>query len=81
MAWWANSDQNELMADLAEMPPETKCWCGWYALGECPQCPAGKSAADKVKVWCQDCHSAPDPNGGAISHRIGCATFTEREAK
>lgn len=68
-----NADQRDYMADLAAMPPATKCWCGWYPIGECPHCPPGKSAADKVAVWCPDCHNDPGPGGDRpIVHRVGC---------
>lgn len=72
-----NSDQRDYMASLAEMSPETKCWCGWYPIGKCPHCPPAKTSADKLAVWCPECHNAPNPDGtGPITHRIGCSRRT-----
>jgi hypothetical protein len=45
-----NRDQRDYMRSLDEMPPETKCYCGWYALGSCPHCPKDKTCADKLKT-------------------------------
>ena len=68
-----NKDQQDYCAYLSTLQPEAKCWCGWYPIGTCPHCPDGKSAADKVRVWCPTCHSDPGPDGaGPIVHRIGC---------
>ena len=66
-----NSDQRDYMRSMATVPPEKKCWCCWYMLGECPHCPSDKTGADKVAVWCQRCHNTPDANG-VITHTIGC---------
>jgi len=45
-----NEDQEDYMRSLAKIPPEKKCYCGWYPLGECgnPRCQNGKSNADRI---------------------------------
>lgn len=69
-----NSDQRSYMRSLDDMLPESKCWCGWYPLGKCQDCPPDKSAADKIAAWCPECHDDPGPKGDrAITHRIGCS--------
>lgn len=48
-----NEDQLDYMSYLATIPPEKKCWCGWYPLGECYHCRQshpGKTCADKLKA-------------------------------
>lgn len=70
-----NEDQQDYMRSLAEMPLESKCWCGWHRLGECQNCATyapGKTCADKVAAMCPECRYEPSPNGGQIEHRIGC---------
>lgn len=69
-----NSDQLDYMRSLDRMEPASKCWCGWYPLGECPHCPPGKSAADKIAAWCPECHGEPSPDlSRPIIHRRGCS--------
>ena len=70
-----NSDQQEYMVHLSNLPAAAKCWCGWYLLGECSNCATyapGKTCADKMAVWCPECHNDPGPNGGTITHIKGC---------
>lgn len=69
-----NAEQTEYIEYLGHLAPEVKCWCGWYKLGECPHCPPGKTSADKMAVWCPECHNdpGPGPNGGTIIHRFDC---------
>lgn len=43
-----NKYQLEYMQELEAILPHLKCYCGWYRLGECPHCPAGKTCADKL---------------------------------
>lgn len=45
-----NSEQEDYMRELAEIPPEQRCYCGWYRLGQCPHCPKDKTCADKLKM-------------------------------
>jgi hypothetical protein len=70
-----NSDQRSWMESLAAIPPDRKCWCGWDRLGECNNppsiCRPGKTSADRMAVWCQDCHDEPWDDG-VIHHRVGC---------
>lgn len=77
-----NDEQTDYCKYLASLEPEQKCWCGWFKLGECPHCGPGKTAADKMKVWCPECHNVPR-NGQPIVHVKGCtldpAMLAERE--
>ena len=69
-----NDDQLEAWHALERIPPEQRCWCGWERLGECRQCPPGKTCADKMAAWCPECRSAPTPDGARpITHRVGCS--------
>lgn len=68
-----NSDQQSYMDSLARMPPENKCWCGWFPVGQCHTCPADKTLAQRQAVQCQSCCNAPDNFGaGKIIHNIRC---------
>ena len=44
-----NSDQRSYMEYINSLPPESRCYCGWYKLGECYHCPPGKTCADKLR--------------------------------
>jgi hypothetical protein len=66
-----NEHQKGHMRYLAGIPPEKKCWCGWYPLGECPHCPPGKTSADKMAIWCPECRTVPP------HHVIGCSRRQE----
>lgn len=72
-----NQEQTAYMQYLASIPPEQKCWCGWSLLGECSNCRTyapGKTTADRMEVWCPECHNDPGPNGlTTIIHRKGCS--------
>jgi hypothetical protein len=71
---WFNEDQQAYIEYLATIPPEQKCWCGWYKVNECPHCPSGKTSADKIAVRCPECHNDPGPEGDRpIIHRKGCS--------
>jgi hypothetical protein len=67
-----NADQRDHMDYLSNKPPETRCWCGWYTLGECPRCPPGATAADKIKTACPYCGNAASGPGGEVVHTIKC---------
>lgn len=44
-----NEYQEAYMRELSEIPPEQKCYCGWYRLGKCQNnCPPDKTNADKI---------------------------------
>ena len=43
-----NEEQKAHLRELDELAPSQRCWCGWYALGECPHCPKHKTAQDKL---------------------------------
>lgn len=73
-----NEEQQEYMKALADMPPSTKCWCGWYRLGECRTCPPGKTLADRQAASCPICGNYPSTDGGQIFHRIGCREGKQR---
>jgi hypothetical protein len=53
---WANGEQQNHMRELARIPPEQLCWCGWCRIGRCDTPSAcninhaGKSAADKLRA-------------------------------
>lgn len=73
-----NDDQLDYMRSLEKIPPEKLSWCGWGRAGDpwcCmnPDCigkKEGKTLADKMKVWCPDCHN--EPRDGLITHNIMC---------
>lgn len=44
-----NEDQQSWIRYLATVPPEKRCYCGWYHLGECSNCPPNKTCADKMR--------------------------------
>lgn len=44
-----NEDQEDYMRQLNKIPAESKCYCGWYRLGECVVCPPDKTNADKLR--------------------------------
>lgn len=75
-----NNEQLDYMRSLAKIPPEKLSWCGWGRAGDpfcCgnPDCigkKEGKTLADKMKVWCQECQNAPWPDG-TITHVITCS--------
>lgn len=67
-----NQDQQDYMNSLALMPAEQKCWCGWYRLGQCPNCHTMRSCAEKLVERCPECWNDGGPDKGPIIHRIGC---------
>jgi len=68
-----NQEQKEYMKYLASLPPETKCWCGWYTLEKCPNnCPKDLTAADKIKLQCKKCGNAPHRPGMELIHIHTC---------
>lgn len=67
-----NSDQESYMKSLDAIPLEQKCWCGWYRLGECPNCKTTRTCADKVAAQCPVCRNDGGPENRPITHRIGC---------
>ncbi len=76
-----NADQLDHMTSLAAIPHESKCWCGWVPLGQCPHCPTDVTTADKLRARCDGCHNDPGPDyGRSITHRIGCERARDRRA-
>ena len=72
-----NSDQESYMEFLSSVAPERKCWCGWFMVGACPNCPPALTLAAKKAVWCKDCHNAPANYGtGILTHNKSCPSFT-----
>lgn len=69
-----NSEQEDYIRSLNSMPPETRCWCGWYALGKCyNNCPKDKTLADKMKTACPECgNTKSTPSSLKVTHRYGC---------
>jgi hypothetical protein len=47
---YLNDDQLDHVRSLSQIPPEQRCWCGWFKLGECPTCERGKTCADKLEM-------------------------------
>lgn len=46
-----NAEQQDYMRDLAKIPMEEKCYCGWYRVDECQRCKKshpGKTCSDKI---------------------------------
>lgn len=43
-----NSEQREHAQDLANLSPGELCWCGWYRVGSCPNCPKDTTCQDKL---------------------------------
>lgn len=75
-----NEDQLDYMRSMAEIEPSKRCWCGWYRLGECPNCKTyapNKTCADKIATWCPECHNNPGSSGGIITHSISCSKNTQ----
>ena len=78
-----NEYQQDAMRDLALMPPSAKCWCGWYAVGKCPNCDQnpmlkGKSQAARQLWKCLDCGAVPDAPGTAPRHSVSCSRRLDR---
>lgn len=67
-----NSDQEEYMASLSRVPASQKCWCGWYQLGECPDCPPDATCEQKMAAACSHCRNAPSRPGGELIHIVNC---------
>lgn len=77
-----NVHQQAYMKMLSEIPPENKCWCGWYSLGECPHCPEGKTAADKVATGCKECGNwLSYPDEKELTHRVHCSKNKKERPK
>ena len=64
-----NEDQIAHMDYIASIPPQLRCWCGWYdafgqpyKLGKCPNgCPKDKTCADKLAE--REILAAPEQGG------------------
>jgi len=68
-----NSEQMDHMRALDAIPPERKCWCGWFGKGQCHTCPPDKSSADKLAARCIKCGADPGArNLFPTTHRRGC---------
>jgi len=70
---YLNSDQESYVRSLNSIPLAERCWCGWYRLGECPNCKTARSCADKVAEQCPGCHNDGGPERREIVHRRGCS--------
>lgn len=73
-----NDEQLDYMKSLSEMAPATKCWCGWYPVGECYNCTrdprvSGKTCADKLALRCHECGSTPSVPEWPVFHYSGCS--------
>lgn len=77
-----NEHQEEYLRSLARIPPEHKCWCGWYQVDHCPVCPKHITNADKLKIWCPECKNAPSDFGkGELIHSIFCSNASLPQGK
>ena len=79
-----NSEQEAYMDYLRSVPARELCWCGWHPRKEKgfnPECDThNKTAADKMAVWCPECHNDPGPNGKPpFTHRKGCSLETAED--
>ena len=72
-----NEEQREHMKWLASIPPEKRCWCGWYRLGTCPHCPEGRTGAEKLARKQPCCGYTPAAPDGPDGHYFGCAAKSE----
>jgi len=81
-----NREQEAHMDELARIPLDQKCFCGWYRLGQCPNCTTRLSCADKClpcrgvgKRWVP-CDAepryqvCPDCKGSGLKERTHAAT-------
>ena len=73
-----NDEQRDHMRSLEEIPPAERCWCGWYRLGQCRNCPASATCADKLAARCPQCRNAPSKPGGTLVHLVTCPASEER---
>jgi len=73
-----NAEQQEHMADLARIPAAQRCWCAWYRLGECPHCPAGRTAEEKLARKQPCCGFTPSHPDEPDGHYVGCKRETSR---
>lgn len=74
-----NEEQLDYLRSLGKIPPDERCWCAWFRLGECPHCPPSKTLAQRLLVQCPDprCQNYPDPLGlYPITHNIKCQAVT-----
>ena len=65
-----NEDQVDYMRSLGKIPPEEKCWCGWFRLDECNKCNVnhpGKTRANFLAQACPECFTLPP------THVKGCS--------
>lgn len=76
MGSYLNEDQQEYVRELGAMPPEAKCWCGWYPKDQCwSGCRhhgKGLTCADKLMLACPDCGNTPWVPGDETVHNIKC---------
>lgn len=73
-----NEDQQDYMRSLASIPLNTKCWCGWYMLGECPNgCPTDKTCADKMATKCPECGDTKLFPDSPESHYVNCSKYNK----
>lgn len=69
-----NAEQRDYVEYLAGVPPERRCWCGWFPLDKCESgCPPGRTAAEKLARRCGSCGNTPMTPDGPTGHYIGCA--------
>jgi hypothetical protein len=73
-----NDDQRDYMRSLGKLSNDERCWCAWYRVNECPNCPPGKTLTMRLAVQCPErlCQNYPSPHDpdGKIIHNICCPT-------
>lgn len=72
MAIVFNSYQQDYMKYLASLKPEEKCYCAWYRVGECYNCPKEATLTDRLKVQCPSCRNYPEYGKTEMTHNIMC---------
>lgn len=74
-----NQEQQEHMNYLSSIPPEKRCWCGWYELGKCLNCPSGVTSADKMARRCPICTMVPSRPEDENPHTKKCPNGTNNK--
>jgi hypothetical protein len=73
-----NQYQQAHMESLHRTPPESLCWCGWNLKGQCHNCDAHYSSADKLPHVCKVCGNPPNsPTDLRVTHMVICTVIAE----
>lgn len=63
-----NEYQEAYMRDLAALPVESKCGCGWYLRGECPHCRPDAGGYERCGDVATVCLKCSRPRGHEGDH-------------